>query len=177
MSDEFPFSETAWIVFQEQSSLFEISPAIRVGSYVAKTNEPTETIGIVTNINGTMAEISVPYHFERAFTHFLNGEHLKQEEEEIINLIETEGFSLIQTAHACYGASFHSIYDIEREYFDEYKIRRLSCQHEGCSQQAIGVGIINVWGTVIPVAMCLEHSYYHGYGFESNEFNQPLSSI
>lgn len=172
MKNRFPFSATAYIVFQNQQALFPCSQVIRLGDYVAKKEAPQKTIGTITGLSGRWADISVPKCFEKPFDFFREG--LRNQIVEIKDLVPADGFSIEQLAYACYGEHFWHFYNVERSHFDAYKSGPLLCQHKGCDQKAIGVGIVNVCHAVFPAVMCPEHSLYHGWYFESHCFNQSL---
>jgi hypothetical protein len=162
MSIYLPFFETAWIVFQEQLLLFpeEAMRLIRPGDHVAEKGHPDETFGIVASVEGDEAYIKVPqWMVDR---HYVR-EDEKEGYEEIASLVRVEGYSIWELAGAIYGRhNFHHLYDVKRSYFDAWRHMRIRCQHEKCHEKAVGVGLVNYLGTVMPFAMCLEHTEYHG---------------
>jgi hypothetical protein len=86
---------------------------------------------------------------------------------------DKQSVAVQEMAEILYPDRYHRRYEIKPSPDDGFSQRRNPiCWHEKCTQKSAGVGIINVWGTVLPVVMCHEHSHLHGMLFESNPFKR-----
>lgn len=176
MSAYIPFLETAWIVFQEQLELFarEDLQMIKAGDHVALREFPSETLGVVKEIDeDNMVRVCTPeWMVARGYC----GEYQKEGWHETGSLIRTPGYSIQELARAIYGSmGFHSFCNVERSYFGAWKNARICCQHEECDKVALGVGLVNNWGTVMPFAMCLEHTEWNAMRCESVPFKGKVT--
>jgi hypothetical protein len=175
MSIYLSFFETAWIVFQEQIPLFpeEARQLIRPGDHVAAKLYPNETLGVVVSIEDDEAYIRMPqWMIDRNYSQAMSEQ---SGYEEVTSLVRTEGYSIQELAGAIYGKhSFHHLYNVQRSYFDAWKHMRIRCQYEKCNEAAIGVGLINFLGSVMPFAMCPEHTEYHGMCCEHIPFTGKI---
>lgn len=180
MSIYLPFFETAWIVFQEQLPLFPsiADRLIHLGDHVAAKDHPDETLGVITSIEDDEAFIQMPrWMVERDYKQLM---YEREGWEEISSLVHVEGYSIQELAGAVYGQyGFHSLYDVKRSYFDAWRYTGIRCQYQHhdewqCRETAVGVGLINFLGTVMPFAMCLEHTEWHGMCCEHVPFTRKV---
>lgn len=178
MSKYLPFFETAWIVFQEQQVLFpEVEERLlRPGNHVADKNYPDETLGVIADIEDDIVHIVTP---EWMINHtFPFSPWDKEGWNEAPSLVRTEGYSLQELASVIYGSmGFHHYYNVPRSDFGAWKDTRLYCQHEKCNRVAVGVGILNYWGTIMPFAMCVKHTEYHGMRCEHVPFTDKVMEL
>lgn len=170
-----PFLQTAWIAFQEQLPLLgeESREVLRVGDHVAKRENPTETIGIIDQFEDDLVFIVAPQWMRDR--HFPFSRYDREHYEDVANLIRTDGYSIEQLTYAIYGRMHHSYYDVPRSEFDGWRKKKIPCEHEKCKNMAVGVGLFNVWGTVFPAAMCVEHTHMNGCCGDFNPFTNNMA--
>ncbi len=86
---------------------------------------------------------------------------------------DKQSVAIEEMAEVVYPDLYHHLYKMRPSPDDSFSQKRNPiCWYEGCTKPSVGIGIINVWGTVMPVVMCHEHSHLHGMLFESNPFKR-----
>ncbi|MEZ0208972.1 MAG: hypothetical protein ACAH17_02235 [Candidatus Paceibacterota bacterium] len=170
MSTYLPFIATAWIVFQEQLPLLGEEPCdvLRIGDHVANREDPNKTVGVLTHFEEDLAFVSSPQWMRDR--HFPFSRYDREFYDDPGKLVRTEGYSIEQLACAIYGGMHHSYCDVPRSEFDGWRGKKILCRHKDCTNNAIGVGLFNVWGTVFPAPMCVDHAHLNGCCGESSPF-------
>lgn len=180
MRPRLPFKEAAWILF-DQTIRAQGEP-FQVGDFVAmKNSKTTDALGKILRFQEDRLVVLCPkekassegfWNFDWVFSENSDFVEIETTADEILHSAGYSLFTVVSFVNKM-GAP-HCLYEYPRGLLTRDLCP--TCWHEKCNDPAVGVGFINIWGSISPVVMCEKHTDWNGCGCDTNPFSNRSQS-
>lgn len=176
------FRETAYAYWSKTPAQLAL-PNIEAGEFTVgeflrkKTQDFDDALGKMVGTEDGLVKILSPIEKAQDEGFWVDPSTRGLEQVEVLvpqeELAPSSGYSIETLTRILYKHHCHSIYNLPRQLFTQDLCPK--CWHEDCNKQSVGVGLINVWGSVMPVVMCADHALEHGHLMESSSYSNQSS--
>lgn len=177
------FEEVSFVFWGPQPEQFALPvmtvPEIKVGAFAKEeSDESDDALGRIVGFEDGLVKILSPRNKANRSGFFF---YEKETDDVFVDLFlpvdevaPSQGYSIETLSGILYKrCPPHTFYNMPRKLFTKDLCPK--CWDEKCSEDSIGVGLINYWGSVMPVVMCAEHSRLNRALCEYSPFNKQTN--
>lgn len=174
------FEEVSFVFWGPQSTQLTlpemVAPGIKVGDFIKEADDTgNDALGRVAGFEYNLIKILSPRSKARRSGFFFRENTADDVFVDLFLPVDeialSQGYSIETLSGILYKrCPPHTFYNMPRELFTKDLCPK--CWDEQCNNDSVGVGLINYWGSVMPVVMCAEHSKCNGMLCEYSPFNK-----